>query len=136
MSNLSSVIAEISIVPIGTSDTSIGKEIAAAYDAIRNIKNLKKVTLTPMSTQVESDNLDYIFQAIHAAHDSAKSVGVKRVISTIRIDERLDKPNTLDLLQQIQDNRTYMSYQPVSCFACFLVSIKKYAKIHLSSSRL
>jgi uncharacterized protein (TIGR00106 family) len=96
MSNLSTVNAEISIVPIGTSNTSIGKEIAAAYDAIRNIKNLKKVTLTPMSTQVESESLDDIFQAIHAAHDSAKSVGAKRVISTIRIDERLDKPNTLD----------------------------------------
>ena len=96
MRNLPTVNAEISIVPIGTSDTSIGKETAAAYNAIRNIKNLKKVALTPMSTQVESDNLDHIFQAIHAAHDSAKSLGAKRVISTIRIDERLDKPNTLD----------------------------------------
>lgn len=104
MSNLSTVNAEISIVPIGTSDTSMSKEIAAAYDAIRNIKNLKKVTLTPMSTQVESDNLDHVFQAIHAAHDSAKSAGAKRVISTIRIDERLDKPNTLD--EKIQSVKT------------------------------
>ncbi|HJU35486.1 MAG TPA: MTH1187 family thiamine-binding protein [Nitrososphaera sp.] len=96
MSNLSTVNAEISITPIGTSDTSMGKEIAAAYNAIRNTTNLKKVTLTPMSTQIESNNLDDIFQAIHAAHNSAKSVGAKRVISTIRIDERLDKPNTLD----------------------------------------
>jgi uncharacterized protein YqgV (UPF0045/DUF77 family) len=79
MSNLSTVIAEISIVPIGTSDTSIGKEIAAAYDAIRNIKNLKKVTLTP----------------------------IKRVISTIRIDERLDKPNTLD--EKIQSVKAKVS---------------------------
>jgi uncharacterized protein (TIGR00106 family) len=107
MSNLSTVNAEISIVPIGTSDTSMSKEIAAAYDAIRNIKNLKKVTLTPMSTQVESDNLDHVFQAIHAAHDSAKSVGAKRVISTIRIDERLDKPNTLD--EKIQSVKTKVS---------------------------
>jgi uncharacterized protein (TIGR00106 family) len=107
MSNLSTVNAEISIVPIGTSDTSIGKEVAVAYDAIRNIKNLKKVTLTPMSTQVESDNIDNIFQAIHAAHDSAKSVGAKRVISTIRIDERLDKPNTLD--EKIQSVKTKVS---------------------------
>lgn len=104
MSNLSTVNAEISIVPIGTSDTSMSKEIAAAYDAIRNIKNLKKVTLTPMSTQVESDNLDHVFQAIHAAHNSAKSAGAKRVISTIRIDERLDKPNTLD--EKIQSVKT------------------------------
>jgi uncharacterized protein (TIGR00106 family) len=96
MNNMSTVNAEISIMPIGTSDTSMSKEIAAAYDAIRNLKNLKKVTLTPMSTQVESDKLDDIFQAILAAHNSAKSVGVKRVISTIRIDERLDKPNVLD----------------------------------------
>ena len=96
MSNLPTVNAEISIVPIGTSDTSMGKEISSpAYDAIRNIRNLK-VTLTPMSTQIESDNLDDIFQAILAAHNSAKSVGAKRVISIIRIDERLDKPNTLD----------------------------------------
>lgn len=107
MSNLSTVIAEISIVPIGTSDTSMSKEIAAAYDAIRNIKNLKKVTLTPMSTQVESDNLDHVFQAIHAAHNSAKSAGAKRVISTIRIDERLDKPNTLD--EKIQSVKTKVS---------------------------
>ena len=107
MSNLSTVNAEISIVPIGTSDTSMSKEIAAAYDAIRNIKNLKKVTLTPMSTQVESDNIDHVFQAIHAAHNSAKSAGAKRVISTIRIDERLDKPNTLD--EKIQSVKTKVS---------------------------
>jgi uncharacterized protein (TIGR00106 family) len=95
MGNLPTVDAEISIEPIGTSDTSIGKEIAAAYDAIRNIRNLK-VTLTAMSTQIESDNLDDIFQAIRAAHNSAKSAGAKRIISTIKIDERLDKPNTLE----------------------------------------
>ena len=97
MSNLSIVVdAEISIEPIGTADTSMGREITAAYDAIRNIQNLKKVTLTPMSTQIESDNIDDILQAIRVAHDAAKSAGVKRIISTIKIDERLDKPNTLD----------------------------------------
>ncbi|AFU59499.1 putative protein of unknown function DUF77 [Candidatus Nitrososphaera gargensis Ga9.2] len=95
MNNLPIVDAEISIEPIGTSDTSMGKEVAAAYNAIRSIQNLK-VTLTPMSTQIESDNLDDILQAIRIAHNSAKSSGVKRVISTIRIDERLDKPNTME----------------------------------------
>ena len=95
MNDLPLVDAEISIEPIGTTDTSMGKEIAAAYDAIRKVKNLA-VTLTPMSTQVEANNLDDIFQAIRAAHNSAKSAGVKRIISTIRIDERLDKPKTLE----------------------------------------
>ena len=95
MNRLPIVDAEISIEPIGTSDTSIGREITAAYDAIRSIPNLK-VTLTPMNTQIESDNIDDILQAIRVAHDSAKSAGAKRIISTIRIDERFDKPNTLE----------------------------------------
>ena len=107
MNNVSTVNAEISIVPIGTSDTSMSKEIAAACDAIRNTTNLKKVTLTPMSTQIESDKLDDIFQAIRDAHNSAKSVGAKRVISTIRIDERLDKPNILD--DKVQSVETKVS---------------------------
>ena len=107
MSNLSTVNAEISIVPIGTSDTSMSKEIAAAYDAIRSLTGLKKVNLTPMSTQIESDKIDDIFQAIHAAHNSAKAVGAKRVISVIRIDERLDKPNILD--DKVQSVKTKMS---------------------------
>jgi uncharacterized protein (TIGR00106 family) len=106
MSNVSTVNAEISIVPIGTSDTSMSKEIAAAYDAIRSLTSLKKVNLTPMSTQIESDKLDDIFQAIYAAHNSAKSIGAKRVISIIRIDERLDKPNTLD--DKVQSVKTKM----------------------------
>jgi uncharacterized protein (TIGR00106 family) len=96
MNNLPIVDAEISIEPIGTSDTSMGKEIAAVYNAIRSIQSLKKVTLTPMSTQIESDNVEDILQAIRVAHNSAKSAGAKRVISTIRIDERIDKPNTLE----------------------------------------
>jgi uncharacterized protein YqgV (UPF0045/DUF77 family) len=41
---------------------------------------------------------------IWAAHDSAKSAGAKRTISTIRIDERLDKPNTLE--EKVQSVKT------------------------------
>ncbi|MEW6604217.1 MAG: MTH1187 family thiamine-binding protein [Thermoproteota archaeon] len=96
MSNLPIVDAEISIEPIGTSDTSMGKEVSTVYNAICGISSLRKVTLTAMSTQIESNSLDDILQAVRLAHDSAKSAGVKRIISTVRIDERLDKPNTLD----------------------------------------
>lgn len=87
--------AEISIVPIvGGRDTSMSKEVAAAFDAIRKTKNLK-ADLTALGTQVEAKDLGSVLQAVKAAHRAAKSAGARRVISTVRIDERLDKVQTL-----------------------------------------
>ena len=87
--------AEISIVPISTShDTSMSREVAAAFDAISKIKDLK-ATLTALGTQIEARDLGGVLQAIEVAHQAAKSAGALRVISTIRVDERLDKEQTL-----------------------------------------
>jgi uncharacterized protein (TIGR00106 family) len=87
--------AEISIVPIvGGRDTSMSKEVAAAFDAIRKTRNLK-ADLTALGTQVEAKDLGSVLQAVKAAHRAAKSAGARRVISTVRIDERLDKAQTL-----------------------------------------
>jgi uncharacterized protein (TIGR00106 family) len=87
--------AEISIVPIaGGRDTSMSKEVAAAFNAIRKTRNLK-ADLTALGTQVEAKDLGSVLQAVKAAHRAAKSAGAKRVISTVRIDERLDKDQTL-----------------------------------------
>ena len=87
--------AEISIVPIvGGRDTSMSKEVAAAFDAIRKTRNLR-ANLTALGTQVEARDLGSILQAVKAAHRAAKSAGARRVISTVRIDERLDKTQTL-----------------------------------------
>ena len=87
--------AEISIVPISTShDTSMSREVAAAFDAISKIKDLK-ATLTALGTQIEARDIDGVLQAVEVAHRAAKTAGALRVISTIRIDERLDKDQTL-----------------------------------------
>jgi uncharacterized protein YqgV (UPF0045/DUF77 family) len=42
----------------------MGREITAAYDAISNIRSIQslKVTLTPMSTHMELDNIGDILQ--------------------------------------------------------------------------
>jgi uncharacterized protein (TIGR00106 family) len=95
------VVAEISIIPIGknyspnTMQTSISKEIAIAFDAIQKIQHVK-VTLTAMGTVLEADNIKDILKSIDIAHQALKEIGIKRIISTIRIDERLDKSETLD----------------------------------------
>jgi uncharacterized protein (TIGR00106 family) len=89
--------AEISIIPFGTgSGTSMSKEIAAAFDAIRKIEGIKNINLTPMGTQIEANSMTNILKAIEIGHQVVKSVGAMRIISTIHIDERLDKPNTFE----------------------------------------
>jgi uncharacterized protein (TIGR00106 family) len=96
--NETSFTAEISIIPITTNNsdnTSMSKEIALVYDAISQIKGLK-IILTAMGTQVESNNLDNILQAIKISHKTLRNIGIERIISSIRIDERLGKINTLE----------------------------------------
>ena len=105
--------AEISIIPIGSTTiipneqrkegektkptiaTSMSREIAVAFDAISQIKDVKAM-LTSMGTQIESDNIQNVLKAVEAAHQAVKEIGVKRIISTIRIDERLDKVYSLE----------------------------------------
>ena len=102
--------AEISVIPIGsatiipnelrgetkpTTATGMSKEIAVAFNAISQIKDIK-ATLTPMGTQIESNNIQNILKAVETAHQAVKEIGVKRIISTIRIDERLDKVYSLE----------------------------------------
>lgn len=102
--------AEVSLIPIGSSDTTTGRkvstsmssEIAVAFDAISKVQGLK-VILTPMGTLIESNNLSNIFRAIELAHQAVKDTGIKRIISTIRIDERIDASHTLkDKVQSVK----------------------------------
>jgi uncharacterized protein YqgV (UPF0045/DUF77 family) len=45
---------------------------------------------------IESDNIKAIFNAIDAAHQAVISAGVKRIVSNIKISERLDASRTLE----------------------------------------
>jgi uncharacterized protein (TIGR00106 family) len=83
-------------VPIGTGSTGISKEVAAAFDAIRKTKDIKTTKLTAMGTQVEANDMRAILNAIEAAHQAVKLTGAKRIISSIRIAERLDASKTLE----------------------------------------
>jgi uncharacterized protein (TIGR00106 family) len=95
--NQTSFTAEISIIPISTTngDTSMSKEIALVHNAISQIQGLKTI-LTAMGTQVESNNLENILEAIKISHITLRNIGIERIMSSIRIDERLDKNSTLE----------------------------------------
>ena len=72
---LTTLHAEISIVPIGTGSTGISKEVAAAFDAIRKTKDIKTTKLTAMGTQIEANDMRAILNAIEAAHRAVKLTG-------------------------------------------------------------
>jgi len=105
------VIAEISVIPIGKNysnddalQTSFSNEISLAFNAIKKLKEVK-VNLTAMGTEIEANNIQDVLKSVEIAHTAMKEIGVKRIISTIRIDERLDKTETLeDRINSIKGN--------------------------------
>ena len=104
--------AEISVIPITSiantssdlESSGMSKQIAKVFDSIRRVKNVNAI-LTPMGTQIETSDFKAILNAIEAAHQSLRTEGnTKRIISTIRIDERFDKSKTLhDKVQSVME---------------------------------
>ncbi|MEM1525057.1 MAG: MTH1187 family thiamine-binding protein [Nitrososphaerales archaeon] len=89
------IIAEFSTVPIGTGSTSVSNYIIESLKAISMIKGIR-YQITPMGTIIESENLESIFEVIKTSHEALFNAGAKRVLSTIRIDDRRDKPRVME----------------------------------------
>lgn len=87
------ITAELTIIPIGTSGTSLSNYIAAAVAALDSTGI--KYELTGMGTLLESNDLEKIFIAIKSAHEAVFSVGAERVATNIKIDERRDLDRTI-----------------------------------------
>ncbi|MGD0071704.1 MAG: MTH1187 family thiamine-binding protein [Candidatus Bathyarchaeia archaeon] len=102
-----SVIAEFSIIPIGQAGSSVSRYVAAAINALKNVKGLD-FEVTPMGTILAAKNLDTIFEAVRQAHEAIIATGVKRVESTLRIDDRRDKPSTMD--DKVKAVKKYMKH--------------------------
>jgi uncharacterized protein (TIGR00106 family) len=84
---------DISVVPVGTASPSVSGYVAGAVKILKNEPGIK-YELTAMNTIIEGD-LDQLLALAHKMHDSAFNGGAKRVVTTIRIDERRDKPLTI-----------------------------------------
>ena len=87
------VVAEFSIHPIGTG-TSVGRYVKEAVRAVSKIPGLR-LDVTPMSSVLEAENIGTILEAVEVAHRALRSMGAKRISSSLRIDERLDKRRTM-----------------------------------------
>lgn len=87
------VIAELSVLPIGTTSTSLSQYVAEAVKALSQIKGIK-FQVGPMGSTIEAGTLDKVFQATKAAHEAVFNVGAARVITFLSIDDRRDVKHT------------------------------------------
>ncbi|MDD5093557.1 MAG: MTH1187 family thiamine-binding protein [Dehalococcoidia bacterium] len=82
-------IVSVSVVPLGTGSPSVSDYVARALKVAEKQKGVK-VELTPMGTVLEGD-LDQVLTLIRQMHESVFDEDVKRVLTSIRIDDRRDK---------------------------------------------
>ncbi len=86
-------VVELSIVPVGTGSTSISNYVKQAVNIVKE-KGLN-YKVTPMGTVIEGD-LEEVLDVCRQIHQSVLSSDVKRLVTTIRIDDRKDKELTMD----------------------------------------
>jgi uncharacterized protein (TIGR00106 family) len=85
---------DISVVPVGTGSPSVSEYVAGTVKILRDEPGIK-YELTAMNTIIEGD-LDRLLALACKIHRSAFIAGAPRVVTTIRIDERRDRPLTID----------------------------------------
>ena len=90
---MSKVVASLIVTPLGTSSPSISNYVASVLDILD--KYDLKYQLTPMCTVIEGDE-EVIFKAIQDIKSNIFSMGVQRVVYTLKVDERIDKALTIE----------------------------------------
>ncbi len=88
-------VMEISIVPIGTKDPSLSNYVAGAIEVLKEESDIK-YQLTPMGTILEADSVEKLLSVAGKMHACVFGREVKRVVTTIKLDERKDKQLTMD----------------------------------------
>lgn len=83
----------VSIAPLGTATTSLSRYVAGVERILRD-SGLKH-QLTAMGTIVEGD-LDRILPVLRRMHEQPFTDGAARVSTLIKIDDRRDKPHTIE----------------------------------------
>lgn len=86
------IVAEVSVSVLGEG-TSISRFVRVAVESLKR-SGLKTVS-GPNGTSFEAASIDEILDAVKAAHLAVVETGAKRVVTTLKVDDRRDKPATM-----------------------------------------
>lgn len=87
------VVAEVSVLPLGTGSSSVSEYVAKAVEVVRR-RGLKH-QVTAMCTLVEGE-LEEVLEAVKEMHEAVLRAGARRVITTLKVDDRRDRPLSLE----------------------------------------
>ena len=87
------MIVEVSVVPVGTGETSVSSYVRAALKIIEETD--LEYEINSMGTCVQGE-WDEIFSTLKAVHDELAKMGCNRIVTTVKIDDRRDKFGTME----------------------------------------
>ncbi|RAP52123.1 MAG: hypothetical protein BZ133_01730 [Methanosphaera sp. SHI613] len=85
------ITADFAILPVGIQSTELKEYVTMAVQVIKD--SGLKYQLTAMGTQIEADNYEELYSAIGKAQEALFEMGLGRVYTVIKIDDRRDKQN-------------------------------------------
>ena len=87
------IVVEFSIVPIGEG-ISVSRFLVPAFKELE--KRGVKYEVTPMCTVFESESVEEAFEIVRSAHEAVFKTGVKRLVTTVKLDDRRDKERRME----------------------------------------
>ena len=87
------IVADVSVSVLGEG-SSIGRFVRVAVEALK--KSGLKTIPGPNGTGIEAGSIDEVLGAVRAAHMAVVDAGAKRVVTTLKIDDRRDRPATME----------------------------------------
>lgn len=88
------IIAEISVVPVGTKTASVSKYVAKAVEELKKIGLQSE--LTAMGTEFEVKSIEKVLEAFKVVHESVFKEECVRVVTSLKVDERRDKEGSIE----------------------------------------
>ena len=89
------ITCDFAILPVGCETSECKDYVTAAVQSIKD--SGLNYQLTGMGTQIEADNLEELYSAIATAQEAIFELGIGRVYTVIKVDDRRDLENrTLD----------------------------------------
>ena len=85
------ITCDFAILPVGGETTECKEYVTAAVQSIKD--SGLNYQLTGMGTQIEADNLNELYAAIEKAQEAIFELGIGRVYTVIKIDDRRDEEN-------------------------------------------
>ena len=87
------IIVEFSLVPLGVNE-SLSKILAYAIKELERMN--VKFQVTPMCTIFEAESVGEAVKIVEAAHEALFKAGLKRVVTTVRVDDRRDVKRSME----------------------------------------